>query len=522
VAASRGESSLHATASSLQHWLSCSAALAGDKVALVCGPERLTYRVLDERSSALAAGLESRGVEHGDRVLVFADNTPETVVAFWAVLKARAVVCLVNPLTKAGKLLRLIEDCRPAVLITDAHLHKQWAGVSASAHLKCVIYSGRLGDAERARLPDAVEWQHVMNDGGARHNPAGGHSDADLAALVYAAGPSGEPLGVMLTHGNMRAATESIGSCLDLVADDVVLCALPLSSEHGLYPMIAACRAGARLVLERSFAFPGEVLRRMAAERVTAFPAVPAILGILASLKKPGQYDLSAVRTVASAGAGLPTDAIELLGRWFPRARVYSTYGMSECGRCAYLPPADVARKAGSVGIEMPGMALRIVDSDGLEAASGVAGELVVSGAAVMSGYWEKPVETARALAADRENGSQVLATGAGFRRDDEGYLYFVSRLDGLLECRGERVAPREIEAVVRSVDGVREAAVVGVPDAVLGAAVKVFVVLEPGAAVTDKDVLRACVGKLENHMVPKFVEITSELPETLPAKVSA
>jgi acyl-CoA synthetase (AMP-forming)/AMP-acid ligase II len=263
------------------------------------------------------------------------------------------------------------------------------------------------------------------------------------------------------------------------------------------------------VVLERSFAFPGEVLRRMAAESVTVFPAVPTIVRILGSLKNPRQYDLSAMRSVASAGTGLSADEVRLLDAWFPQARIYSTYGLAECGRCTCLPPTDIAEKHWSVGVAVPGMTVQLVDRDGRVALPGAPGELVVSGAAVTSGYWNRPAETARKL----EAGSQLLHTGAVFTCDDEGYLHFVRRLDGVLECRGERVAPGEIEAVVLALGGVRAAAAVGVPDAMLGEAVKVFVVPEVGATITAQDVLRACIDKLENHKVPKFIEITSALP---------
>jgi acyl-CoA synthetase (AMP-forming)/AMP-acid ligase II len=510
VSAAIADTSAYTPLTLLQDALARSASAAGDKVALVCGAERLTYRMLDERSSALAAALVSRGVQRGDRVVLYADNTPEAVVSLWAVLKADAVVCPVNPLTKAGKLLRVIEDCQASALITDAHLYRQWGAACASAQLECVVYSGRLGGAQREALPAGVAWEQALTEGRAA-STASRNGDTALAALLYTAGADGEPLGIMLTHANMLAATASLGSCLALVRDDVVVCALPLTSEHGLYPMLAAGLAGACVVLERSFAFPGEVLGRMAAERVTVFPAVPTVIRILGSLKDPRRYDLCAVRAVASAGAGLSADELRLLGTWFPQARIHSTYGLPECGRCACLPPADVAEKYGRIGLALPGMTLQVVDEAGRVAPAGVPGELVVSGAAVMSGYWNRPAETARKL----ESGARRLHTGALFTRDDEGYLHFVRRLDGMLECRGERVAPAEIEAVVLAIDGVREAAAVGMPDAMLGEAVKVFVVPEPGATLSAHDVLRACIDKLENHRVPKFVEITSALPRT-------
>jgi acyl-CoA synthetase (AMP-forming)/AMP-acid ligase II len=204
----------------------------------------------------------------------------------------------------------------------------------------------------------------------------------------------------------------------------------------------------------------------------------------------------------------------------FPGARIYSMYGLTECKRCTYLPPQDLERKPGSVGIAIPNTELWIVDEHGQKVGPGVVGQLVIRGATVMKGYWEKPEATAKKLKPGPLPGEMVLHTGDFCRLDEDGYLYFVGRMDDVIKSRGEKVAPAEIEAVLRSMPGVLEAAVVGVPDAVLGHAIKAFVVLDHDAETTPSALRAACRERLEPFMVPRTIELVDALPRTANGKV--
>lgn len=509
---------MHGAIPLLQDYLTHSATRLPDKVALVCGKHRVTYREIDTRSNALAATLARCGVQRGDRVIVFGDNTVETVISFWAVLKADAIVSIVNPLTKSDKLRYLVNDCRPTALITDAHLHHVWAESAESRHLKVVITSGNLDGKSWRSEAALLLWDDALSDDDDVHETK--NIDIDLAAIIYTSGSTGDAKGVMLTHQNMLTAATSISTYLELREADVILCVLPLAFDYGLYQMIMAFRAGATLVLERSFAFPAQVLNVIVREKVTAFPGVPTIFAILGELESLRQYDLSSIRVVTNTAAALPLKHILMLKDLFPAARIYSMYGLTECKRCTYLPPENLERKPVSVGIAIPNTELWIVDEEGERVGANVVGELVIRGATVMKGYWEKPEATAERLKPGPLPGEYVLYTGDYCRLDDEGYLYFVGRMDDIIKCRGEKVAPKEVEAVLYNIAGVREAAVVGVPDELLGHAVKAFVALEHGANLTGKDIQRACMEKLENFMVPKYVELVADLPKTDTGKI--
>lgn len=498
----------------LQDYLTDSARSHADKVALVCGDLRITFGELDARSDAVARHLADGGVARGDRVLIFADNTIETVISFWAALKANAVACIINPLTKSDKLGYLLNDCRPTALLTDSHLLGVFGAPARQyGSLRRLIISGEIDDCAMSELPNATRWEMAAAAHGAP--PARLAIDIDLAAIIYTSGSTGDAKGVMLTHRNMTAACESIAAYLALRDDDVILNVLPLAFDYGLYQMIMAFRTGARLILERSFAFPAHVLDLVGIEGVTGFPGVPTIFAMLANLRSLKKYDLSSIRYVTNTAAALPLKHIRMLQDLFPDARIYSMYGLTECKRCTYLPPDDIDRKPLSVGVAIPNTEMWIVDEKDRRVEPGVVGQLVIRGATVMKGYWGKPDATAAKLRPGPLPGEHVLYTGDYCRMDADGYLYFIGRGDEIIKSRGEKVAPREVENALLDIPGVSEAAVIGVPDDLLGQAVKAFVVAEEGRILEERQLQRECQRRLENFMVPKNIVIVPSLPRT-------
>lgn len=525
---------LHRLATPLLHdFLETTAARLPEKVALVCKGTRVTYGEIDRQANALAHALLESGVERSDRVVIFADNTVETVVSFWAVLKANAIVSIINPLTKADKLTYYLNDCRAKVLISDMHLGAVFNECAPKTpHLVRTIVSGAFDAAKLGAVKNPEAWSSAIGRGAAaaekganfahvKHGPPGRRCiDNDLAAIIYTSGSTGDPKGVMLTHRNMLTAGTSISTYLEMKEHDVVLGVLPLAFDYGLYQLIMTFRVGGRLVLERSFAFPAQVLKVMAEEKVSGFPGVPTIYAVLAEMKNLKDFDLSSIAFVTNTAAALPVKHITMLRELFPTARIYSMYGLTECKRCTYLPPKDIDRKPTSVGLAIPDTELWIVDENGEKVGPNVTGQLVIRGATVMKGYWEKPEATAEKLKPGPVPGEFVLHTGDLCRLDEEGYLYFVGRSDDIIKSRGEKVAPKEVEGAITNIPGVKEVAVVGVPDEILGQAVKAFVVLEKGVTMTDKDIMKECQKRLENFMVPKHVAFLDELPKTTTGKI--
>ena len=195
-------------------------------------------------------------------------------------------------------------------------------------------------------------------------------------------------------------------------------------------------------------------------------------------------------------------------------------YGLTECKRVSYLPPDQLEQRPKSVGIPIPNEEVFIVDEDGKELEPQEIGELVVRGSNVMQGYWNDPKETARVFRPGRYRREALLYTGDLFKKDEDGYLYFVSRKDDLIKTKGERVSPKEIENALYEVDGVVEAAVIGVPDEIFGQAIKAFIVTHKGSDLTDKDIKKHCMLNLEPFMIPKYVEFCRNLPKTTSGKI--
>jgi amino acid adenylation domain-containing protein len=506
----------------LHDFLTQSAAHFPHKVALTCDKHDYTYTELDTASSAVARALRQRGVERGDRVVVYAENSVETVISFWAVLKADAVVSIVNPQTRADKLKYLLNDCRPSAFISDIGLRSSFEeAVRAAPSVRAVLLSGPATPSALSQIPRAEAFEKALR-AGATSDPLPRRAlDIDLAAIVYTSGSTGDAKGVMLTHRNMLTAARSITTYLENTSEDVILNVLPMSFDYGLYQMIMAFRVGARLVLEKSFTYPAQVLNTVVSEKVTGFPGVPTIFAMLAEFKSLSSFDLSRIRYVSNTAAALATKHIEFLKQTFPKARLYSMYGLTECKRVSYLPPDDLDRKPGSVGLPIPNTEVWVVDEHDQRVAPGEVGQLVVRGATVMRGYWEKPEQTAKKLRPGPLPGEHVLYTGDYAKLDEDGYLYFVGRMDDIIKSRGEKVAPKEVENVIVGLPGVKETAVIGVPDPVLGDAVKAFVVLEQGASVDETTVLRHCQKHLEGFMVPKYVVFIDELPKTSSGKIT-
>ncbi|HKE84667.1 MAG TPA: AMP-binding protein [Vicinamibacterales bacterium] len=498
----------------VENFLERSAARFPGKTAIVCGERRLTYRQVDEESTRVAGLLKEQGLQRGDRVAIYLDNSIEAVVAIFAVLKTDGVFMLVNPTVKAEKLGFLLNDSRASTLVCHRDRPNRLGSVwNETPHLRTVLTVG--GDAADVPGKRAVAFDARP---GQRWSRARSGIDIDLAALIYTSGSTGQPKGVMLTHLNIVSAATSITTYLENTNDDVILNVLPLSFDYGLYQVLMAFKIGATVIVERSFAFPHAVLETLIRERATGFPIVPTISALLLQMDL-SRYDLSALRYVTNTGAALPTQHILELRKALPHVALYSMYGLTECKRVTYLPPSQLDRRPDSVGRGMPNEEVYIVDDHDRRLASGI-GELVIRGSNVMKGYWERPEETERVLRPGPLPGERVLYSGDIFRMDDEGYLYFVGRKDDIIKTRGEKVSPKEVEDVIYKLPAIAEAAVVGVTDPILGQVVKAVVTLKPGVSITSLDVRRHCVSHLEDFMVPKIVEIRDVMPKTGTGKI--
>jgi len=499
----------------VQDFLENSADRLPGKICLVSDGQRFSYREIETKANCFANALIAQGIGRGDRVVLYLPNCVELVVGIFGVLKAGGVFVVVNPTTKFDKLAYILNNCQAKAIIAWGHrlsIVKRLSDEVASLNL-VVVTSPFQKDLI---TPGIIPYETIQTEFSAQR-PSKVNINLDLACLIYTSGSTGEPKGVMSDHSNIVFAATSIIQYIHNIEDDIVIDVLPLSFDYGLYQLLMVFKFGGTLVLEKSFAYPAAILERMEAERVTGFPGVPTLFTILLRMDLT-PYNLTRLRYLTNTAASLPPVQIRQIQSKFPGAVIYSMYGLTETKRTLYLPPDQLSKRPDSVGIAIPGTEVWIVDDQGNRLGPGEVGELVVRGQHVMRGYWSDPVATAERFRPGTIPGERFCYTGDLFKCDEDGYMYFVSRKDDIIKSRGEKVSPKEVENVLYGLDGVVEAAVIGVPDSLLGQAIKALVVVEK--ELTESEILKYCRDRLEDFMVPQKVEFVQDLPKTASGKI--
>lgn len=494
-----------------------------DKVAVIANDVSYTYQQLLEASQRLAAHLLSSGIKRNDRVVLYMDNTWECVVSIYAVQLCGAVFVAVNPQTKTDKLLYILKDSAATALIAESALQKVFLPTLCEAkNLKAVIGCGNIktnaeASAEILRF-EAIVSKPADLDILDNEQPI----TLDLAALIYTSGSTGDPKGVMHSHQSMVFALESISEYLRLSNSDRILCVLPLAFDYGLYQLLMSVYMGATLILERSFSYPAQIFQTMLNNQVTVFPGVPTIFSMINEAHGRSPLLFPSVTRVTNTAAALPAEFIPIMKDIFPNALIYKMYGLTECKRASYLEPELVDTKPTSVGKPIPGTEMFLLTPEGeiLEAGNEGQGILHIRGPNVMLGYWNKPEQTKETLRPGKHNGERILCTGDLFFQDKEGFFYFVGRSDDIIKTRGEKVSPVEIENILHSMTGVKDAAVVGVEDKLLGEYIRAFVALEEDIVLEQQHIKKHCIQHLENYMVPKEIIIIPELTKTTNGKI--
>jgi amino acid adenylation domain-containing protein len=509
--------------STLVHeWLTSSARKYPDKPAVICAERTLTYRQLDFDSDRLADTLLEQGLLPQDRVIIFMDNSIEAVIGVYGVLKAGGTFVVLNTSLKADKLAYVLDNADAVALISHiskARIVMEAFGKVQSRPKAIWVHPGKTLPELIVNATSGLHWDMMIQ------KPLSGRShpllnDQNMAALIYTSGSTGQPKGVIQPHGKMVSVAKSIIQYLENTPDEIVLNVLSLSFGYGLYQVLMSVMVGGTVVLERSFVYLHDVLLKISQYKVTALPLVPTIAAMLLNMNELPTYDFSSLRYITSAGAALPPEHTRRMRQLWPHVKIIPMHGLTECVRTCYLPPDQIDIRPDSVGVAIPGCHLSVVDENGNEAGPEQVGEMVVSGVNVMPGYWKDPELTAQVFRSGKKSGQVCLYTGDLFRRDTQGYLYFVARKDDMIKTRGERVSPKEIENTLLKIEGIAEAVVIGVPDPILGQVPKAFLVKKTDSNLTENDVLLFASQNLENFMVPKTVQFVIELPKTPNGKI--
>jgi len=497
------------------------AARWGRRKALFFRGRAISFAEVAWRADHLAAALAHR-VTPGDRVAVLLENRPEFLLAYFAIPAAgaitvpvnlflapaeiravlrdsgvRAVIVSADVVARAPEALRDLPDLRHVLVVTPDASGGRLTPPSSSAEWITLAEALRTAPRDRSPIPPADE---ATSEG--------------TAMLVYTSGTTGQPKGVMLSHRNLLTNAAACIRAVGVTPRDRVLLFLPMfHSFTSMVAMLTPMLAGMSMVLCEKVDRV-EIRRAILRHRPTIVPGVPAVFTAMAQARI-GRLSrwLNPVRMYISGGAPLSLDTLAAFERRYRRP-LCEGYGLSEASPVVSINPRGGPRKAGSVGMPLPGVRVRCMDASGNDVMQGETGEICVQGGSVMQGYFRLPGETAEALRGG------VLHTGDLGRLDEEGYLFVVGRLKDMLIYRGMNVYPREIETVLEEHPGVKEAAVVGLPDGTRGEVPIAFVVTQPGHRVSESELRRACLDRLARYKVPRSFRVVAELPRNATGKV--
>lgn len=489
----------------------------GDRVALTFYEHRMTYKQLQGFTRQVAGALFSAGVQRDDRVGIMLPNSPQYVGAFYGILRRGGIVVQVNPLYTEREIEHILIDSGTTVLFVYADLYPRLRKVSGYENLRQVVVVP-LGQAPELDLaPNAVMWEQFLTTATAAADETINPLE-DIAVLQYTGGTTGRSKGAMLTHANLVSDVYQINAHMDaepLGPGDKILTVIPLFHVYGMTcAMNLGIVNGTNVILLPRFDVL-EVLQTIKREQPTYFPGVPTMYVALNSYPGAETYGIDAIRVCNSGSAPLP---VELIHSFEAKtgASMFEGYGLSEASPTTHTSPRDGTKKAGSIGIPLPGTEAKIVDvASGTETVPiGEVGELLIRGPQVMKGYWNMPEETAFSL---RDG---WLYTGDIARMDEDGFFYIVDRKKDLIIASGYNVYPREVEEVLYTHPCVLEAVVVGVPDDYRGETIKAFIVPKPGESVTAEEIETFCRQHMAAFKVPRLVEFRESLPKTAVGKI--
>ena len=504
----------------LHHTLRASTLRFPNKTALVHDARRLTYCELQTRVQTLANGLTAVGVTRGDRVGIFMEPSVEQVESIYAVSQAQAAFVPVHHSLKPEQFVHIANDCGIRVLLTTAeHMHDLHDVLEKIPSLIAVIVVGESAQG-RIQIP-VLNYERLIADA-QRSTPTDIAIECDLCAILYTSGSTGKPKGVMLSHMNVVAGASIVSDYLSITRNDRLLAALPFSFDAGLNQLTTSIQQGGTLVLI-NFRFAREIVRVLARERITGLGGVPPLWNLLVQKNSAfGKTDLPSLRYITNTGGAMPQKTLAALRSAVPNTQVFLMYGLTEAFRSTYLPPDQLDRRPTSMGKAIPNTELLVLNEDGQECGPGEPGELVHQGPTVSLGYWGHQELTDRVLRPHPfpppgtcGDSMKVIYTGDVVQQDEDGFLYFIGRRDNLIKSSGFRVSPNEVEDAIFQTGLVREAAVVGVPDEMLGQSIAAFVVAADGRDCSPSDILSRTATMLPRHMVPKTVEIRPTLPKT-------
>ena len=500
----------------IHHFLEYSALRYPDKVALIHDEARHTYAEINDQANRMANCLINTGIVVGDRIVILFENCMEYVVSYYAVLKAGAVAVPLNSDIKPEGLKAIAMELEPKAIISSSRFERVLGSSNLhGCHIQSLILKAPISAWSNTTF-EIEELSGILRSGPTT-NPNINIRGTDFASIIYTSGSTGHPKGVLLSHSNIVANTLSICRYLYLTSNDIQMVVLPFFYVFGKSLLNTHFAVGGTIVINNKFAFPVTVLKEMVAENVTGFSGVPSTYAYLLHRSPLADYrdKLTALRYCSQAGGHMPRSIKEDLRRVLPaHTEIYVMYGATEAsGRLAYLEPALYSQKMDSIGRAIPGVTLRILNPEGIEAKPGETGELMATGANIMQGYWNDPEPTQKILS----NG--WYHTGDLAYRDAEGYLYVIGRKDDQFKAGGHRINPVEIEDTLMESGMLVEAVVLGVGDDLNGHKLVCCCVAKSNG-ISKNTILSFCAERLPKFKIPKSLLFAYSLPKNMSGKI--
>ncbi|MEK4425785.1 long-chain-fatty-acid--CoA ligase [Solibacillus sp. FSL K6-1523] len=486
------------------HTLLESTKKAPNHSAIVYKNETKTYSELTQQMLQLAGGFKRVGIKKGAHVGMMISNRPEYIITYYALLAVGATVIPINPLFKRDELTYILINSDAEALIFDTNSIKTVQNaMNELENVKTFIY---LGENQSA---DMLSWQDLSKDEPLKEIAE--LDSEDLAQIIYTSGTTGRPKGAMITQGNINWMSKTCLAMSNLTPNDRILLVLPLYHAYAkLQGMVAPFRIGATVYLEERF-YPDEILTMIAEEKITNFMGVPTMYAMFVNSPKITEYDYSSLKYCGSGGASLPLEIMEKVNKLMG-VEVMEGYGQTESTVMISRTRKDGERRPGSVGLPIPGIELKIVDTEGNEVTSDNIGEIIFRGPNAMKGYYKKPEETSQTI----KNG--WVYTGDLGRIDDQGHIYIVDRRKEMIIRGGFNVYPREVEEVLYTHKAVVECAVIGEADPIFGEEIAAFIVTKEAI---DKDsIISFCKEHLVHYKVPRNIYFIDELPKNATGKI--
>jgi len=501
-------------------FLNITSLIAPDRTAIVFDGKRISYSELSERVNRLANGLANLGVIAGDRVATMQVNCNEYIEAYFASAKLDAVFVPLNFRAIPDEIEFMVKDSGPKVFICGSRYMPMMdtlkPNLPSLEHLICLDGANQEGwinydELIIDSLPDEIF-------------PSS--NDEDLTMLMFTAGTTGSPKGVMLTHESFSSYILNNVSPAELDVEEKNILTVPLYHIAGVQAVIAAIYGGRTLIIQRQFE-PAEWMTLVQTERANRAMMVPTMLKMLMDHEDFEEYDLTSLQVITYGAASMPLEVIKMAIRKFPDTYFINAFGQTEtAATITMLPPEDhilegteeeieiKLNRLTSIGKPLPDVDVKIVNEEGGDVDVGDTGEIVASGGRLMKGYWNQEAATAQAL---RDG---WLYTGDLGYFDEDGYIYLSGRAKDFIKRGGEMVSPEEVEQILHSHPMIDEAAIIGIPDLSWGERVRAIVVPKPGETIDEKEVIEYCRSRMSGFKRPESVIIVDELPRNPLGKV--